>query len=288
MAVQTRTCVAINTDQIVAGDLAKAIPEFSAVPPETKLSYAPSPGARRVFRIDELHRIAVKYKIPFEPKRTACFEWQLAPISRGDAASAMRQSLNAPDARIEVVSLSSPMGPKGTLVFPRSGITAGPSHVIWRGYVQYDKTRRFDIYARVKITVAMTRVVAAVDIPSGREIRAEDVRLETVEGFSTANDAATDLREAVGRSPLVAIHAGSTILRRNLAAPMQVMAGDTAQVRVKSGAAVLSFEARAEKSGHDGDIIPLRNPASGKIFRARVEGHGKVIVMPAPVDSRVN
>lgn len=288
MALQTRTCVSINNDQILAADLARAIPEFSAVPAETKLGYAPAPGAKRVFRIDELHRIAVRYRIPLTVDRPACFVWQLERLSPNDVITAMKRSLDAPDARIDGLSLSSSLAPKGKLVFPRLGMTVSASYIMWRGYVQYARTRRFEICARAKITMPITRVVATAEIPAGKEIQAADLKIETIEGFSASNDLATRIEDVVNRAPLIRISAGSPVMRRNLVAPIEVNAGDTAQVKVKSGAAVLSFEARAERSGRDGEVIPLRNPSSGKVFRARVEGRGKVIVLTPPLEAQVN
>ncbi len=42
-------------------------------------------------------------------------------------------------------------------------------------------------------------------------------------------------------------------------------------VDVQSGFAHLQFDAVAESSANEGDVIELRNPSSGKTFRAKLE-----------------
>jgi flagella basal body P-ring formation protein FlgA len=61
------------------------------------------------------------------------------------------------------------------------------------------------------------------------------------------------------------------------AAP-EVERGDSVTVEVRSGAARLAFDAKAESSGRAGDSVLVRNPENGHLFQARVEGKGKVLV----------
>jgi flagella basal body P-ring formation protein FlgA len=69
------------------------------------------------------------------------------------------------------------------------------------------------------------------------------------------------------------------VLRSDLAEAFQVERGDTVEVMVIAGAAQLALDAQAEASGRQGDVIPLRNPRSGKLFRARIDGKGRAVVM---------
>ena len=57
---------------------------------------------------------------------------------------------------------------------------------------------------------------------------------------------------------------------------MDVEAGDRVRVEVVSGAARLLFKANAESPGRIGDEVTIRNPQSGKAFRAVVAGEGEV------------
>jgi hypothetical protein len=65
---------------------------------------------------------------------------------------------------------------------------------------------------------------------------------------------------------------------RNQLSPPEVKRGDNVLVEVAVGTARLSFQAPAESSGHISEMIVVRNPENGKLFRARVEGPGKVSV----------
>jgi hypothetical protein len=49
-------------------------------------------------------------------------------------------------------------------------------------------------------------------------------------------------------------------------------------VEVRSGAALLKFEAAAESGGKAGELVAMRNPANGARFRARVVAKGKVLL----------
>ena len=48
-ALLASVCVPVEGERILAADLAKAEPAFAALPAETPLGYAPSPGARNCF-----------------------------------------------------------------------------------------------------------------------------------------------------------------------------------------------------------------------------------------------
>src|SRR5258708_22167187 len=65
---------------------------------------------------------------------------------------------------------------------------------------------------------------------------------------------------------------------RSQLGPPEVKRGDSVLVEVAIGAARLSFQAPAESSGHISEMIVVRNPENGKLFRARVEAVGKVSV----------
>jgi hypothetical protein len=58
----------------------------------------------------------------------------------------------------------------------------------------------------------------------------------------------------------------------------EVGRGDRVAVEVHSGAARLAFQGETESSGRAGDSVLVRNPENGRLFQARVEGKGKVLV----------
>jgi len=58
----------------------------------------------------------------------------------------------------------------------------------------------------------------------------------------------------------------------------EVVRGDWVKVEVRSGAAHLDFEGKAESSGSLGEMVQVKNPSSGKVFRAQVVRRGRVLV----------
>ena len=283
MQLQPPACTPIASENIVAGDLARAIPEFSRAPADADIGYAPSPGSRRVFRIDELRRLATRFQVELGGKREACFEWPLAPLSREQAIAAMRLSLNLPEARVEVIELSKRVTPRGEVIFPVTSLIPPANRhtgtALWRGYVLYGGERRFDVWARVKISAQMSHVVVVTPIPAGRPIGAAEVKLEMVDDFPLSNDAARNLDEVVGWVPKFGFAAGHAVLRSDVSEAIVIKTGDLVDVFVKSGNAHLKLQALAESSGHRGDMIALRNPKSGKTFRAKVEAEDKALVI---------
>jgi len=283
MQLQPPACTPIASENIVAGDLARAIPEFSRAPADADIGYAPSPGSRRVFRIDELRRLATRFQVELGGKREACFEWPLAPLSREQAIAAMRLSLNLPEARVEVIELSKRVTPRGEVIFPVTSLIPPANRhtgtALWRGYVLYGGERRFDVWARVKISAPMSHVVVVTPIPAGRPIGAAEVKLEMVDDFPLSNDAARNLDEVVGWVPKFGFAAGHAVLRSDVSEAIVIKTGDLVDVFVKSGNAHLKLQALAESSGHRGDMIALRNPKSGKTFRAKVEAEDKALVI---------
>lgn len=292
MNLSAATCTPIKADRIVAADVALSVPEFAAVPRDAVIAYAPVPGARRVLHAGELRRFASKYNVRLDSDREACFEWSIGPVSRDEVVRSMRESLQLPDAKIDIIEMSTQVAPEGKMVFPLPGLVPaadrnnGPA--LWRGFVAYSERRRFDLWVRVKLSASTSRVVAVTAIPAGQVIAASDVRLESTDDFPVWHEVARSLDEVVGLAPRRSIAAGRSILRTELIQPLEIEAGDIVEVHVESGRAHLTLQARAENSGHRGQIISLRNPKSGKIFRARVQAKGEVLVMPGVTGGTVN
>jgi len=134
----------------------------------------------------------------------------------------------------------------------------------------------------VKISATMTRVVATQLILPGQNVEADQVRVETYDDFPLRNDIARNLEEVVGRMPRRAIRTGLPVFRLDLIEPFQVRRGDLVDVTAIAGAAQLRMPALAETQGRQGDMISLKNPRTGKIFRARIEGKDRALVLPWP------
>jgi flagella basal body P-ring formation protein FlgA len=282
-APQPDGCFPVQDDRIFARDVAAAIPGFAGVPADFALGYAPAPGTRRVFKGAALERLALNQGVTLESSPDVCFERAMATLEAREILEALRTAWNGPDVNIELRSWSPQIAPQGKVVFPRTGlqmpaVSDPQAEVVWRGYVMYGNNRRFGISARARITTSATRVVAVADLAAGETVREDQVRLETFDSFALDDRPARRLEEVVGFVPRSRLRAGSTVLRNQLKWAPEVTRGDLVQVEVTAGGAHLAFEGKAQSNGTTGTTILVKNPSSGKDFRARVTDKGKVSV----------
>jgi flagella basal body P-ring formation protein FlgA len=274
-------CVAVTGGHLTTDDLRAASPAFRGIKPGVALGYAPMPGARRIFDAAELSRIAKTNGLEgVEIPGPVCFERETAPLEEAAARAAMLEALGAPDARVEIVSLTKFPAPKGKLVFPKEWLASPPAPEApssWAGYVDYDGGR-FTVAARVRVATRVQRVVATADLAAGHALTEADVRVETTESFPKGAAAPDRVEAVVGRVLRRRIPAGSAIPENALEAAHDVDRGQRAAVEVRGNGALLKLEAEAETSGRVGDNVRMRNLSSGKVFQARIESKGKVVV----------
>lgn len=283
-------CFPVQDDRIYGKDIAAAVPELAAFPNGFPLGYAPVPGARRILQGTYLQHVAKNQGVELESVPDVCFERPYAVLSPETIRDAMRTALEGQaegTVEIEVQSWGPQTAPQGRIVFPLAAIqaagTLGPkSEVMWRGYSLYGSNHRFGIWARARVSAKATRVVAVADIPAGRPIREDQVRLESAELFALDTRIARHLDEAVGFIPRNVLRSGEPILRSQLSMVSDVTRGDLVKVQVNAGSALLVLEARAQTSGSAGAKIWIKNPSSGKAFQGTVVGKGKVVVGEAP------
>ena len=283
LASMATACLQAEGERITARDLAPAGAVFAALPPETSFGYAPVPGAKRIFRSVELQRLAAPHDLSLDPGALVCVARLTEPLTPERMLTSMRVSLADPAARIELVEYTRFSAPRGEIEFPPSGLRRPPARdpgaaVLWQGFVRYDGRRRFPLWAKVKITVNSTRVVADRDIRAGTVIEAGQVRMETSEGFPASEPIATLIEEVVGRVVRRAVLAGSPIALKLVQQAKAVERGEPVRVEASSGSATVGMVGRAVTSGSIGDTVVVRNLNSGKSFAARVDRKGAVVV----------
>lgn len=275
-------CFPVRGPRILARDLAMADPRFSTLPSTLAVGFAPDPGARRIYTASELERLARANGARIENPADICFELPLVHVREEDAGVAMRRSLPA-DAELKIVELAKSDAPAGQLEFPLEGLEpaspAAPGVQLWRGYMKYAETRRAPFWARVSINVRFTVVVATRDLPVNGIIDAASVRVEPRTGALTREKDASRIEEVSGRMLKRAIAAGVPIPLASLTEVPAVRRGDSVEVDVESGAAHLRLTAVAESAANEGDMIELRNPLSGKTFRARLDRGPRVLLV---------
>jgi len=271
------SCLAVGpaSDQITAGDLAAGAPEWAAIAPETALGLAPAPGVQRIYRIPELRRLAQRWSLAAQPDRELCVTRPVAVPDPADLLTAMHRALAA--ARIEIVEFGRMPAPQGEIEFPVAGLREAAGGAFWTGFVKYAGQRRFALWARVKVTVPLVRVIASEPIPAGRTLNAALVRVESREEFPSPGYL-TSLEEVAGKAARRSIAAGVPLRAEWLVAAKVVNRGDAVQVDIVTGGAHLKLDAVAASAGAVGETIFIVNPDSKRQFRARVVSEGKVLV----------
>jgi flagella basal body P-ring formation protein FlgA len=274
-------CLPVEGDRILMGDLASALPAFSGLPADESIGFAPAPGAQRRFSPGELDRLAARKGIAVETE-PVCFERKMEVLTEEKILDALRESL--PDgAQLRLIEFSQGSVPKGALEFPRTGLTAARpglprGAVIWRGRVKYSARQSVSVWAKVAVWIARPSVMAIHDLPAGKPIQADQIRIETIDAGPFTGSMPVSKDEMAGLAPRRPIRAGQVISRAILEAPAEVTRGEMVGVEAHYGAAFLKSEARAEASGRVGDSVAVRNVESGRTFRAHVLRKGWVAV----------
>ena len=134
------------------------------------------------------------------------------------------------------------------------------------------------MWAKVRVIASTTRVVAIANIPSGKPIQSNQVRLESCEDSVLDETAARNLDEVIGYRPKSVLRAYFPIRRTQLSPPADIAKGELIDVQVFAGAAHLVVKAKAQSEGFKGSTILMRNLSSGKDFPAMVVGKNRVTV----------
>ncbi len=275
-------CGTITSDRILGADLARVRSELSAIPANAVIGFAPRPGTYRRFSSADLERIAAHYDVKANTASgEICFGWRMKAPDMEAVVSAMREAVAEP-AEISVISVRPSIIPDGRVVFPRSGLAPGSRSsqqpVEWRGYVQYAPTLKFPVIAQVSLRVSVKRVVAATALQAGIPITPEMLSVEAAEFSSSNFSISGSVADYIGRIPRKKIPAGTLLRLQDVSAAPQVAKDSMVDIEVRTEKARLTFAAKAEAAGNPGDVIPFRNPSSGKRFLARVESKDRAIV----------
>ncbi|HEY4361279.1 MAG TPA: flagellar basal body P-ring formation chaperone FlgA [Bryobacteraceae bacterium] len=283
LATPPEACHLLETESVLARDAVQEVPGFAQLPGDFLLGYVAATGTARIFRGADLERLAKNRGVVLTNLPDICFARKTF-IPQPDAIrAAMQKALGTSNANIELLASSQNQAPFGEVVFPRTGVQfpsgSDPrAEIVWQGHVRFGENGKSPIWARVRVTAAMTRVVAVSDLPAGKMIQKDQVRLESCEDSPLDETAARNLDEVIGLQPRNSLRANTAVHKTQLEHPADVAVGDLVKVEVFDGGAHLILEAQARTAGVVGATVQVRNPSSGKDFQARVTGKDRVTV----------
>ncbi len=211
----------------------------------------------------------------------------MRPVSPAEMRAALLSAIAGTDVALEVIEFSGEPLPPGRLEFrpPNLGrpFRESPDQpVIWRGLLHYDSQSSMPVWARVKVSIGTALLVAGEDIPAGTIIRATEVKEVRARQFPFAPPSIQSPQAIIGKIARRSIPEGQKFVLAALDEPTDITQGDRVRVRVVDGSATLSLDAVAQSSGKKGESILVRNPSTGKNFRAIIDEKGRVTVRPSP------
>jgi flagella basal body P-ring formation protein FlgA len=238
---------------------------------------------RRVFHAAELGRLISRQGVAAGEMPDICVERPTIPLGADMLQAVLAAAVDNPAAHIEILDWSRYPVPRGDFEFPRAGVfaeRAGPeATVLWKGFVKYGERGRFSIWVRARIQVPAPQVTAREKLPANRPIQPGQLQLATALLSPFGPQPARTLADVAGCTPRREIPAGSPVFVNEVEAPPEIHSGDAVTVLVTSGRARLVLDGIAGADGRRGDLIPVRNPANGRTFPARVEGAGQVAIV---------
>jgi flagella basal body P-ring formation protein FlgA len=285
-------CLAVSSARILAGDLARAVPQFASLDPAAELAFSPLPGTERILSGHELVLLLRQHGIASTSARPipdVCVQRFTRPILRADMQQALWSALDTAHAELDLIDFSSQPLPPGRLAFRREGLNRPPiaapdAPVVWRGKLIYDGNSSIPVWAKARIFVNGTWFVAAENIRAGTVIRSGQVRTVTGRQFPDRAPSLLSSESIAGKVARRNIRSGERFAPDLIEFPLEVQKGQRVHVKVVEGLASLSLDAVAQSSGRKGDTIVVHNPSSGRNFRAVVQEKGAVAVEPGSVN----
>lgn len=282
-------CVSVTGDKIVARDLARAIPEFGSVPGDEVLSFAPIPGLTRTLKASQITMLAKRFQSVLNEGavKDVCFVSAAEMLTEDQIRAAILPAIEWSVVSLKVVDFSRSPLPPGRLEFRATGLSQSSLNAagttLWHGRLVTDSGRSFPVWVKLWIVVAAKIVVSTREIAKNQLLTSGDVAYSSEVPFPLPEGALRSVEEATSRTALRHIAKASPVLKWMLEQPAEVRQGQVVHVDAICGDARLSFDARAQTTGHRGDLIRLLNP-NGRTFQARVIDKGRVEVRTSAGD----
>jgi flagella basal body P-ring formation protein FlgA len=208
--------------------------------------------------------------VPVEPDAVKAPEQAAGRTIRQAILAQLADELGVLPAEIVLTFIPQAEADAGSAAGGLVGITSGDRSRLGRRRWRVDYTKggqKFQRYLIGEVKLRRPAVVAARLLTAGQAITAEDVKLE-VRDAAAEDGRMTDPASVVGQQARRPIAANQTISACDLAAPVLVKRGQTAQVTCGP----VRLQARALGQGGPGDAVEFENPKSGGKFWAVMIG----------------
>lgn len=130
------------------------------------------------------------------------------------------------------------------------------------------ETARFWIKGEIRVFDQV--VVASAPLKRQEIVTAKDVRLERREIVGRGGRPFARLDDVIGKQVVRAIEANDLVTSGNVDKPLAVKRGGAVTLVFDTGALRVETSGLAEEGGKIGDVIQVKNPASGKIVRGQL------------------
>jgi flagella basal body P-ring formation protein FlgA len=152
--------------------------------------------------------------------------------------------------------------------------------VIWKGYIAYAGKRRFSTWANVRVAIREPHLISTVPVHVGDSLSSAEVKTEVYEGPLLREKALVSPDQLLGLRVRRDLPAGAALFEEQFEAAREVERNELVTVLIEAGGAHIETQGVAIWAGRRGDIISVRNPKTGRIYRGRVEQKGTVRVVP--------
>lgn len=177
-------------------------------------------------------------------------------------------SVNKPDPRLDLAACAAPQAfmPTGSRVWGKT--TVG---------IRCTVPTPWTVYIQAKITVVADYIVAAAPLAQGQIVSASD--LATMQGDLTTLPPGiiTDAAQAIGRTAILSLQAGTALRQDSLRSPLAVQQGQTVRLVSVGPGFQVSSEGQALTSAGEGQLVQARTQA-GQMIRGIAKAGGVIEV----------
>lgn len=141
--------------------------------------------------------------------------------------------------------------------------------------VRCAQAANWTLFVPVSVRVQGSSVVAARQLPIGRQLVADDLAVQSAELTQLPAGTVTDIKQAVGKVLTIGVAAGSPLRADMLRAPLLVRQGQKVKLVAQGPGFRVSSEGKALGNGSAGDIVQVK-AQNGQVISGTVNADGTV------------